>query len=371
MLEKSKYHFEPEHGWLNDPNGLCYYGGVYHAFFQHDPKAAETDWKAMYWGHAVSTDLKTWHELPLALCPDKPYDDTGCWSGSAIEKDGKLYLVYTSHAGVNCQTQSVAVSKDGVYFEKTDGNPVIAVPEKGLNTDFRDPYVFKYGDEYLMAVASADNENSYLLIYKSCDLESWAFKSVAISFPKGLYGMIECMSLVPVDGKWVFIFSITKKKDARIAFAVGDFDGSTFTVEHISFPERAFVLYAPQAFFSTDGRCLMMGWMTQYEMLKKYPDMPSSGVLSAPREIYLDGDGELCLRPAAEMLEFVTETDGAVKIDGTKISVTDDSGNTLLDTDVKGLNGAEKITDIKILRDSKTLEIFINGGRITYTLWAK
>ena len=92
MLPKLQYHVEPEKGWLNDPNGLCYFNGKYHAFFQHYPNA--TVWTApLYWAHVTSDDLIHWEEQPMGLTPDQPYESTGgCFSGSAFIKDGKAYF---------------------------------------------------------------------------------------------------------------------------------------------------------------------------------------------------------------------------------------------------------------------------------------
>ena len=96
------YHFEPQKGWMNDPNGLVYFKGQYHAFFQHNPNPPQDGpirWGCglVHWGHAVSEDLIHWEELPIALYPDQDYENKGgCYSGSAIEKDGRLYLFYTS-----------------------------------------------------------------------------------------------------------------------------------------------------------------------------------------------------------------------------------------------------------------------------------
>ena len=93
--ERPVYHLSPRVGWMNDPNGLIFFRGQYHAFFQHYPHAPS--WGQMHWGHTVSVDLLRWKELPIALYPDQPYeDDGGCFSGSAVEKDGRLYLFYTS-----------------------------------------------------------------------------------------------------------------------------------------------------------------------------------------------------------------------------------------------------------------------------------
>ena len=93
---RQHYHFMPQTGWLNDPNGLIYFRGKYHFFFQHNPYSGF--WDSMHWGHAVSDDMLHWEYLPLALVPSEKYDNHqkgGCFSGSAIEHDGKLFLMYT------------------------------------------------------------------------------------------------------------------------------------------------------------------------------------------------------------------------------------------------------------------------------------
>ena len=124
MLPKLALHLQPEHGWINDPNGLCYFQGKYHAFFQHNPKAPV--WDTMHWGHAVSEDLLHWEELPIALYPDQPYESgQGCFSGSAVEKDGRLYLFYTAVDSRLAQTQCLAWTDDGQHFTKYPGNPIL------------------------------------------------------------------------------------------------------------------------------------------------------------------------------------------------------------------------------------------------------
>ena len=145
-LQALKYHYRPKHGWINDPNGLVYFKGYYHIFYQHAPDY-EVPWQQpMHWGHARTKDFLTFEELPVALYPDTPYDADGCWSGTAIVKDDTLYLLYASvlkdeWGKHSCQTVSVAYSKDGIHFEKHAGNPVIdRFPPDG-GKDFRDPAV--------------------------------------------------------------------------------------------------------------------------------------------------------------------------------------------------------------------------------------
>ena len=77
-------------GWINDPNGVSLYNDELHLFYQHYPY--ESVWGPMHWGHAKSKDGLNWEHLPVAITPDKDYDKDGCFSGSAIEKDGVLYL---------------------------------------------------------------------------------------------------------------------------------------------------------------------------------------------------------------------------------------------------------------------------------------
>ena len=151
---RQRYHFMGPCGWINDPNGLIYYKGKYHFFYQFNPYSGF--WSQMHWGHAVSDDLLHWEHLPVALAPSEIYDDHpqgGCFSGSAIEKDGDLYLVYTGTANNGNgfeQTQNVAVSVDGVHFSKCEGNPVIEPPEGVPHDFFRDPKVWEHEGLYYL-----------------------------------------------------------------------------------------------------------------------------------------------------------------------------------------------------------------------------
>ena len=141
--QKLKYHFKPEKGWMNDPNGLVYFKDEYHIFYQHAPDF-EQPWKQpMHWGHAVTKDFLTFEELPIAIAPDTEYDRMGCWSGTAIVKDGELWLFYASvrdgENGEKLQGVSAVRSKDGIHFEKLASNPLIGHYPPDGGPDFRDP----------------------------------------------------------------------------------------------------------------------------------------------------------------------------------------------------------------------------------------
>ena len=92
---RQRFHLQPPVGWLNDPNGLCVYSGQYHAFFQYGPFNVNGGVK--HWGHAVSTDLLHWEQLPVMLYPDEPFDCHGAYSGSALVEDGTMYLLSLIH----------------------------------------------------------------------------------------------------------------------------------------------------------------------------------------------------------------------------------------------------------------------------------
>ena len=130
-LKKPQHHYRPKKGWINDPNGLVWFQGYYHIFYQHAPDYERPWQQPMHWGHARTKDFLTWEELPVALCPETNYDNGGCWSGTAIVKDDVLYLVFASvftpeGAPRRNESVSVAYSTDGIHFTKYEGNPVIS-----------------------------------------------------------------------------------------------------------------------------------------------------------------------------------------------------------------------------------------------------
>lgn len=168
------YHVMPPVGWMNDPNGFCYAFGKYQLFFQFYPYGAA--WNSMHWGHYTSEDFVKWQLQPTALAPSGTADRDGCYSGSGIVKDGKLYLMYTSVLGSR-QTQSLAVSSDGVHFEKL-GEVIKSdqLPKNCARSDFRDPKVFKRGEMYYSVMGSlSTQEEGQILLYRSPDLFKWEY----------------------------------------------------------------------------------------------------------------------------------------------------------------------------------------------------
>lgn len=355
MPVRLNYHFEPKKGWINDPNGLIFYQGLYHAFFQYNPY--EPKWGPMHWGHAVSTDLIHWKELAIALYPDKEYENSGgCFSGSAVEKDGILYLFYTSVSKELGQTQSAALSKDGVIFQKYKGNPVIQqYPIDGSN-EFRDPKVVEINGTYYMVCGSGKDGVGKILFFQSDDLLVWNYQGVL--FESTEYGpVLECPDLFPLGGKYVLMFSKMGLQTYSTQFIIGEFDGKHFTETSRCTPEAGPQFYAPQTFCDARGRRIMIGWLSDWSKpVDKGADF--AGALTIPRELSLKNDCILNF-PVEEALPLLTHQDKAVKISRTGLCINDDFTFAC----------PSPIKDVSILRDTKSIEIFINGGEHSYTYW--
>jgi len=209
---RPNYHFSAPSGWLNDPNGLIYFRGEYHMFYQYHP-GNDKDAVGACWGHTVTKDFLTWRNLPIAISPSESYDKNGCWSGTAIEKDGKLYLLYTGYAetpnGVR-QTQCLAVSDDGINFSKFEGNPVInsdMIPKDSSKVDFRDPDAFIVGDTTYVLIGSHTNKGiPQVLLYKTKDLIKYEYCGVAAK-RKNSGTMWECPNYLDFGEKQGLILS--------------------------------------------------------------------------------------------------------------------------------------------------------------------
>ncbi|RPD39640.1 glycoside hydrolase family 32 protein [Chitinophaga barathri] len=257
---RPQYHFSTRRGWINDPNGLVFYEGEYHLFYQHNP--FEREWENMSWGHAVSKDLLHWEELPVALHPDKTgtmfsgsaiidYDNT---SGFGKPGNPAMVALYTADSP-DKQVQCVAYSLDkGRTWSKYSGNPVIDSKAKWNSKDTRDPRVFWYapGKHWVMVLNERDGHS----IYTSRNLKDWAYES-------HITGFWECPDLfeLPVDGnpakkKWVIY-------GASNTYMTGSFNGKTFTPESGKYYFSAGSIYAAQTFNNipeSDGRRIQIGW---------------------------------------------------------------------------------------------------------------
>ena len=310
---RQRYHFMAQTGWLNDPNGLIYFRGKYHFFFQHNPYNGF--WDSMHWGHAVSDDMLHWEYLPLALAPSETYDNHlrgGCFSGSAIEHDGKLYLMFTGATNEgkgNEQTQCIAYSEDGIHFEKYAGNPVLIAPE-GVPTDcFRDPKVWKHEDTYYMVCGASRDNKGQALLYRSKDMIHWTYFNV-LAESRGEWGyMWECPDFYPMGDKYVLTFSPMGAGEHTSVYQVGDFDYLTgkFCCHVSGEIDWGLDYYAPQSFLAPDGRRIIVGWSNEWEWMPLWKDWGPTykegwcGFFNIPREVRMRKDGTLQFLPIREV----------------------------------------------------------------------
>lgn len=279
---RPQFHFTARRGWNNDPNGLIFYEGEYHLFFQHNPY--EREWENMHWGHAVSTDLIHWEELPEALYPDRlgtmfsgsaviDYDNT---AGFNKNNTPAMVAIYTAD-NPDKQIQCIAYSLDkGRTWTKYDGNPVIDSKAKWNSKDTRDPKVFWYapGKHWVLVLNERDGHS----IYTSKNLKEWTYES-------HVTGFWECPELfeLPVDGdkqntRWVMY-------GASGTYMIGTFDGKTFTPEAGKYYYTTGAIYAAQTFThipEADGRRIQIGWGRI-----SHPGMPFNGMMLLPTELTL------------------------------------------------------------------------------------
>ena len=359
MAPKLQLHFQPEQGWINDPNGLCYFRGRYHAFCQHNPYAAA--WGPMHWAHAVSDDLLHWEELPIALRPDAPYEDGGgCFSGSAVEKDGKLWLVYTSVSRERGQTQSVAVSEDGVTFHKLAENPVLPQsPLDPANRDFRDPKVFPFpGGGWGMVCGAGVEGLASVLLFRSADLLRWEYQGPL--FQSRDFGPVpECPDFFPLGDRWVLLFS-RMDGERRAQFVVGEFDGERFTPQSFQQPERGPDFYAPQTFVDGRGRRLLLGWLFRWDR-QVPPGAVRAGALTLPRELSLEM-GRLRCAPVEEAAPYLTQDDPSLSRQGGRLRAMGEDGPVL---DLP----EGQVRQVQVLADGNAREVFLDGGEQVYSYY--
>ena len=314
------FHIAAPAGWINDPNGFSVYDGRIHLFYQYNPYARE--WGPMHWGHSVSTDMIHWEQLPAALAPDQEYDKIGCFSGSAIEADGKHILVYTGVTKVKMEDQSEQERQnqciafgDGKDYVKYEKNPVVTgdmLPENCSRIDFRDPKIWKENDTYYLIVGSKDNQQiGQVVLCSSKDLKEWKFETILASNETGKIGtMWECPDFFPLGDKRVLICSPQNMKAEKYEFHnghnsvyfAGDYDSETHSfVKKEPHPlDYGMDFYAPQTTELPDGRRIMIAWMKSWDACVIPDSQDWQGMMTLPRELELK-DGRIWQKPVREI----------------------------------------------------------------------
>jgi fructan beta-fructosidase len=323
---RPQFHFTPQKNWMNDPNGLVFYKGEYHLFFQYNPFGPE--WGHMSWGHSISTDLVHWEELPVALSEQNGvmifsgsvvvdwHNTSGFCKGSKGGGHSCLVAIYTGYDG-KIQNQNIAYSNDrGRTWEKYSHNPVI-----DLNMDnFRDPKVFWYEPEQKWVMVTVLSAQHKVRLFSSTDLKRWMPLS-DFGPAAAVQGVWECPDLfqLPIENKpgqnrWVLSVNINPGGIAGGSggqYFIGNFDGTTFVNENPSgevlWADYGKDFYASTSFSdipSSDGRRIWIGWLDNWQYAGKVPTFPWRGQQTIPRRLKLKSLPEgirLLQEPIAEL----------------------------------------------------------------------
>lgn len=401
------YHVAAPVGWINDPNGFSFYKGEYHLFYQYYPY--DSVWGPMHWGHVTSFDLVHWRYRPTALLPGKEQ----CFSGSAIEVDNELVLMYTGHVVTDeepffNQSQYLAFSHDGVNFEKYDGNPVLPMTPNG-NPDFRDPKVWKHLEYYYAVLGSKTDDNrGRVLLYRSTDMIEWEFLNVLAESDGKLGYMWECPDFFELDGKFVLLISpqgIEPEGDRyknlfQTGYIVGNFNYNDFKFEPITeFQELDYGhdFYAAQT-QSAFRRRLLISWFGMWEAEHAETADGWANAMTIVRELKLTKDNRIIQKPVLEMLllrrkklfdgvlatnekfdcgnavEIVIRAnaseDIAISFEGNdgggSVTLEYDSANELVilnrDGDIRQVEWSPKHVLFRIYLDTSSIEVFCGNG---------
>lgn len=308
--QRPQYHFLPPTNWLNDPNGVIQWQGVYHLFYQYYPEPLPRD--AKLWGHAISRDLAHWEHLPVALAPTPgTADEDGCWSGCTVIDNGVPTFVYSGNFKGH-QTPCIARgSADLVTWEKYPGNPVMAGPPPGINSrEFRDHAVWKEGDTWFMVIGARKDEGKVgqVLLFRSADLLSWEYLHPIFTtnenpaLPYTASSMCECPDFFALDGKHVLGISVwAPDGGVYSSYVTGEFTNHQFSPLYSNKIDFGESYYAPQSFRDEQGRRIIWGWLRERRSEAAQQAAGWSGVMSLPWVLNLRDDNSLRVTPAPEL----------------------------------------------------------------------
>ena len=398
---RQKLHLEPPQGWLNDPNGLSYYNGCFHVYFQYAPDSPDGGGRKC-WGHYQSPDMLRWEFTGTVLVPDIPEDRSGVYSGSAIEKDGLLHIFYTGNVKEDGDFDYILNGRGAnvIHVTTSDG---CAMSEKKVvlrNSDYpahcschvRDPKVWRENGMYRMVLgARTRDDKGCILFYSSPDLESWSFAGEH-SVPNMGY-MWECPDCFVIGGQKYISISPQglhhEPERNQNVYSSGYFAGSEF-IEW----DHGFDFYAPQTFETPDGRRILIGWMGIGDIDYTNPtaDCGWQHCLTLPRSLTRLSDGMIAQNPVKEYeslrcgkisaadgskksvplpFDLCAKTDGDFEITMAGVHLRHGGGLFSIEFTDPAIGSGRDIRrarigscgDIRIIADMSSLEIYLDGGR--------
>lgn len=420
--DRLNYHIMPTSGWVNDPNGLCQFKGVYHIYYQYSP--FDVNGKLKLWGHITTEDFIKYQEHEPVLYPDFRYDQNGVYSGSAVVRNGKINYFYTGNVKhldgdydyiMTGREQNLIAcsSEDGFNFSEKELIMTNTDFPSNLSLHVRDPKVYhKNGIDYMVIGARDDNSTGCILVLKGKDLKDWECHTVIYSDEKFGY-MWECPDLFDLNGETVLITCpqgvpeegyIYKNVHQNGYFLVnGDLESKDVNLSEFRLLDYGFDFYAPQSFEDESGRRILVGWMgiPDADYTNRTTENGWQHALTMPRELILK-DGIIYQRPVEEikalrgnMRTFTADEFKDLEVENLSfelcaefekcngfklnlrndISLSFDKSKGLIELNM-GESGCgrdaryaycDEIRNIDVYSDTSAFEIFINDGEIVFT----
>lgn len=413
---REAYHFAPWKNWMNDPNGLCWFQGYYHMFYQCNPHGQE--WSNMYWGHAASQDLVHWTHLPIVLAPQEEILANpevmkgGAFSGCAVADKEEVIFYLTRHRGPlqdgedTIEQQWMMRSRDMIHF--TEEKCVIENPPNEASFDFRDPKVLKIGESWYMVLGSAIKGQGAILLYQSQDREHWQYVHPLLIEEQNQIRCFECPDLMELDGRFLALGAFMEHYDncgryQMSRYYIGDWQDQKLSTVKEGWFDFGSNCYAMQS-FEHQGRRISIGWVSDfYGEHVEYRD-GAYGSMTLPRQLHIRNDRlyvmpveEVALLRGAILYQGGGENIVMPKIEGNayraKIQFTENTFFTILlgrdkersislIHDVKGLRivtkgvksegidfaaDVEEVRDLEIYMDRRVVEVYVNEGEAVGT----
>ena len=403
---RQKLHIEPPKGWLNDPNGLCFFKGEYHVYFQYSPDSPKGAGRKC-WGHYKSADLCNWIFTGTVLFPDLAEDRSGVYSGCGFVKDDTLYLFYTGNVKEPGNHDYIKSGRGANVILVTTKDGHVMSEKKVLlrNSDYpsycschvRDPKVWEEDGKYRMVLGARSLSDTGLVIfYESDDLINWRFEKEITAEDFGY--MWECPDVIDVGGKRFLGISPQglnwpeNEKNYKNVYSAGFREMKGDELGGFTEWDCGFDFYAPQTFTAPDGRTLLIGWMGIGDIPYSNPttELGWQHCLTLMRELSLSEDGELCQKPVKELetlvsgekrmpdeakLPFrlsgqVNSKDFSINLaGGLKLVYKDSVFSMIFEDDGLGYGRKvrktvlDKCSDIQVIADTSSIEVYLDGGR--------
>ncbi len=404
----------PEKGWLNDPNGLCQFKGIYHIYYQYDP--FDVNGKRKYWGHYTTKDFLSYKQEEIFLKPDTQLDIDGAYSGSAFVEEDMLHFFYTGNIKLKDKEYDYINSgriSNTIYISSNDGynhnQKHLLMQNKDYPNDMtnhvRDPQVIKINGFYYMVLGARDKNNTgCVLLYKSLDLKNWKYIN-RISLDKPFGYMWECPNLFEIQNQFCLVCcpqGINKNekignKDIVISMFIDD----NYKIKKFYYLDRGFDFYAPQIFKDEKGRLILIAWLGSPENSYKNPTTAFGWqhALTMPRELTLKNGvltqkplfefknlRELCVRDILKnlndynidtkyyelIISFDYDRDFHLYL-SEEIIISYQNNIFIFDIEKCGCGRSKRYIKLKYLKclrifvDTSSLEIFFNDGEETFS----